>query len=325
MRPAYETKLLSVLQNDFPIEARPFHRLADRLHIPAASVIRAVDAYLKKGVIRYIGAIFETRKLGVRSTLVALSLPPSRVASAAKVIAGYPQVTHNYLREGEYNVWFTLTGPGISANRRVIAEITRKAGCRRFLDLETVKVFKIDARFSLGGNAAAGKKNCRAVGTVFRADGKILQALSLPLPAAADPFKPMARVLGSTEDEAVKLVSAYISAGYIRRFGAVLAHGKVGCNVNKLVAWRVPAKSIPAVAPVMCAVPQISHCYQRRSYRNWPYNIYTMLHASSEGEARVIIDLLLGEIGTKIYSHRVLNTLRELKKSKMSIKAVLGL
>jgi DNA-binding Lrp family transcriptional regulator len=325
MKSDHEIKLLSILQNDFPIEPRPFHRVADCLHIPLESVFRSVNSYLKKGVIRYIGAIFETRNLGLRSTLVALSVPAGDVASTAGVIAEYPQITHNYLRECEYNIWFTLTGPSLAVNRRVIAEIVRRTGCRRFLDLVTIRVFKIDARFSLGKKTAGPVKTGIIAKPGFRADKKILQCLSLPLSAVANTFKPMAKSLRSTEEEAVRLVSAYISAGYIRRFGAVLAHGKVGCTVNKLVAWCVPEKNAAVVSAVMCAVPQISHCYQRRSYRKWPYNIYTMVHASSEEQAGAIIDLLLGSIGTKIDSYRVLNTVRELKKSKMSIKDVLGL
>lgn len=146
-----EKRLLEVLQFNFPISPRPYLKIAKRIGFSEDDVIRKIRLFKKKGIIRYIGPVFNLNKMGFVSTLVAARLPKSRIKTAAKIINEYPEVSHNYLRDAEFNIWFTVTASSCSQLLRVIRDIKRKAGIQNkdFLNLNTLKVFKIDARFKL--------------------------------------------------------------------------------------------------------------------------------------------------------------------------------
>lgn len=143
-----EQKLLSKLQQDFPICLRPFQRLASGLSISEYEVIKKLRELKKRGLIRYLGATFDLNKLGFQSTLIAMRVPPSKLKKVVEIINRNHGVTHNYLRKGSYNLWFTLTAtagklPG------AIKRLKERTGIAQMLSLPTEKVFKIDTRFKV--------------------------------------------------------------------------------------------------------------------------------------------------------------------------------
>jgi siroheme decarboxylase len=141
--------ILKELQDDFPIVSRPYAQVAGKFGLTEAGLIKKLRSLKDKKVIRYAGAIFETKKLGIRSTLVAMSVPEKSLGRVIKVINSLPQVSHNYLREGEFNIWFTLSAPSKKQLSGLLAQVTQKTGITKIMSLETVKVFKINARFDL--------------------------------------------------------------------------------------------------------------------------------------------------------------------------------
>lgn len=143
-----EQRLLSELQRNFPICLRPFQRLASKLGVSEPEVIKKTKELKKKGLIRYLGATFDLNKLGFRSTLIAMRVPPSKLKKAVMIINRNPGVTHNYLRKGGYNLWFTLTAPA-GKLARTIKRLKDRTGIEQMLNLSTEKVFKIDTRFKL--------------------------------------------------------------------------------------------------------------------------------------------------------------------------------
>jgi len=120
----------------------------------------------------------------------------------------------------------------------------------------------------------------------------------------------------------VALIDVALRQKLIRRFGAVLDHYKIGLKSNALVAWQVEEDDLPAAAKVMEKVPNISHCYWRRPGPNWPYSLYTMLHAPSRLECLKILQLISGRLGTKIKDMKVLFTLKELKKTRFDAQRI---
>lgn len=141
--------LLRELQSNFPLTCRPYQKIAERLGLTEEQVLEKARAFQNKGIIRYIGIVFNPRKLGIVSSLVALSVPGKNLSQAANIINSYPQVTHNYLRRDKFNLWFTLSAPSKSRLLKLVREIKRKTGVKNALNLATLRVFKIDARFKV--------------------------------------------------------------------------------------------------------------------------------------------------------------------------------
>jgi DNA-binding Lrp family transcriptional regulator len=120
-----ERRILSAIQEDFPLSKRPFLDIANRLEIDEDEVIGAIENLRREGLIRKIGAVINPKKIGYVSLLAAATIHEDNIDSAAGIINEFPGVTHNYLREGEPNIWFTLTEPDtetLKNNLRIIEE-----------------------------------------------------------------------------------------------------------------------------------------------------------------------------------------------------------
>ena len=145
-----DRRILNALQHDFPLCARPYDVLAQRLGVEAEVLWRRVTALLDTGVIRRLGASFDSRILGFSSTLAAIRVRPERVDLATQTIGRYPEVTHSYLRDHEFNIWFTI----IAAGEQRLNEILQEVRTELSLDVSDVmnlpmkRLFKLDARFA---------------------------------------------------------------------------------------------------------------------------------------------------------------------------------
>ena len=146
---AIDRKLLNLIQEDFPITAAPFAEVAAHLGIAEAEVLDRLGRLREKGIIRRIGAVFDLRKLGFVSTLCAARVPEEKMASFVSTVNRCPGVTHNYRREHEYNVWFTVIASNEDELSATLAEIKKKTEIEDILSLRAVQTFKINARFEM--------------------------------------------------------------------------------------------------------------------------------------------------------------------------------
>ncbi|MDA8124480.1 MAG: AsnC family transcriptional regulator [Deltaproteobacteria bacterium] len=144
-----DKRLLNLIQEDFPIAAEPFREVGERLGIGAAEVLERIGRLKEEGVIRRIGAVFAPRKLGFASTLCAARVPEAKVRSFVEIVNACPGVTHNYRREHDYNIWFTLIAPGEEALAAALAGIKARTGIEDILSLRAVRTFKINAKFEV--------------------------------------------------------------------------------------------------------------------------------------------------------------------------------
>ncbi|WP_229590545.1 siroheme decarboxylase subunit beta [Pseudodesulfovibrio sediminis] len=144
---------------------------------------------------------------------------------------------------------------------------------------------------------------------------KILALAGTDLPDTAQPFKSIAEEVGTTEQEVINLLADLKERKIIRRFGATLRHQKAGYGHNAMVAWRVPPERSEEVGELFAARPEISHCYIRRTYPEWTYNFYTMIHGERPGHAEEVVAELEAAVG--IDDNCVLRSLKELKKTSM--------
>lgn len=141
--------LLNIIQSDFPVTKEPFKDLARKLGTTEEDILSRLEALTVNNTIRRLGGIFDSRKLGYTGTLCAMKVPPERIDSVAGVINSYPGVTHNYLRNHSYNMWFTLLAPDSKVIESILGEIRDKTGINELISLPAVKLFKIKVNFDL--------------------------------------------------------------------------------------------------------------------------------------------------------------------------------
>ncbi|MDH7601183.1 MAG: AsnC family transcriptional regulator [Armatimonadota bacterium] len=144
-----DRELLNIIQTDFPIVEQPYEVLGQRLGIPACEALKRVRALVESGIIRRIGPSFDTRKLGHVSALVAARVPIERLEEVAGVVSSYPHVTHNYARDCEYNLWFTLICENHDRMNAILQDIKQKAGVEEMVCLPARRVFKIQVNFTI--------------------------------------------------------------------------------------------------------------------------------------------------------------------------------
>ncbi len=322
-----DKRVLSVIQAGFPIEPRPYAELASRLGVSDLDVFESVRGLRLEKVIRRIGAIFDSARLGYRSTLCAIAAPPERIEEVAAAISKYPNVTHNYEREDRYSVWFTVIAPSQPDIEAILADIATRTGIDDVIDLPAIRLFKIRVDFDLTGEreaSAAPKmtKPAEAQVVTLTEDEKVLaRLLQGDLPDVEAPFAAIAdtmREQGADVDEAwvLKHTLAWVDAGVIRRFGAAIKHHKTGFTANAMGVWDCTDEAeIERVGAIMAGFAEVSHCYQRPRRATWPHDLYTMIHGRSREECEEVAERI--RVATGLPPARLLYSVREFKKASM--------
>ncbi len=141
--------ILNRIQTRFPLTPRPFVSISQELGTTEEEVLTRVSKLKEKGIIRRIGGNFVPGKVGFVSTLCAAQVPEEKVELFLRTVNAFPGVTHNYLRENSFNMWFTFIEPSMAVIRDNLARIARKTGVKRILNLPATHVFKIKAKFDL--------------------------------------------------------------------------------------------------------------------------------------------------------------------------------
>lgn len=149
MLTAFDKRLLNIIQTDLPLESRPFAILAAQLETEESVVIERLKFLKEQGFIRRIGPFFDSNKLGYIGTLVALEVEPCYIPQVAEVINSEYGVTHNYERDGSFNLWFTLFSHNIDAQTEILKKISNLTGVVRLINLPATKKFKVSVQFTL--------------------------------------------------------------------------------------------------------------------------------------------------------------------------------
>ena len=142
-----DKQLLNILQTDFPISPHPYRVLGERLGVSEDEALTRVHTLMESGIIRKIGPSFDTRKLGHTSALAAARVPPERLQEVADIVSSFSQVTHNYGRDFEYNLWFTLICADTQEMEQVLDEIKSRTGISDMHLLPAERMFKIKVNF----------------------------------------------------------------------------------------------------------------------------------------------------------------------------------
>lgn len=144
-----DKKLLTIMQSDFPVTNKPYQRIADMLGISEAEVIGRLRRLKEEGIIRRVGGVFDSRKLGYYSTLCALKVPEEELEETAAIVNKLPGVTHNYVRNHSYNMWFTLIAPSETDINNTIKDLKEKTRVKEIMNLPAVNFFKVRVKFDL--------------------------------------------------------------------------------------------------------------------------------------------------------------------------------
>lgn len=313
-----DARLLDILQREFPLVERPFEAIAGTLGITPNEVIQRVTRLKQEGVIRQIGAIFDSAALGYVSALVALRVDSDKLDSVAERVCDHEGVSHCYSRDAGYNLWFTLTLPPGSRLEDEIAGLVALDGVQSHLYLPAIKTYKIGVLLDVGGSASSRGRISHRVASSFEAndlDRAAIRALQKDLPLVESPFAELAHEAGISERELLRRAEALIESGIMRRYAAVLYHRRVGYLANAMVCWQVEECRIDEAGATLASHPAVSHCYHRPASPDWPYPLYTMVHCRTEAELERTVSELAASAGLTTFC--VLRSVREYKKSRV--------
>lgn len=321
----FDKRLLNEMQGSFPIEPRPYAAVARALEVPEERVLARVQELVDERIIRQVTPIYDTRALGYGSMLVAAKVDPEHPWRAATIINSHPGVSHNYLRNHEFNMWFTIaveedSALGLQGSLDVLQELT---GAESIRQLPTLKLFKIRMDLELVGGTEALAKSAVAEDPIELdkqpyddVDVAVIRATQGDLPVVAEPYAHAARELGMTVDGLVEHLHGMADRGLLRRVAAILFHRRAGFSANGMGVWKVPEDRVMDVGPRMAAFRGISHCYQRPTYADWPYSIFTMAHGRSKEECDAILDAIEAET-PEVEGRATLYSSTEFKKIRL--------
>ncbi len=323
---AQDTRLCDLIQNELPLVEQPYAALGEKLEMPEDEVLERVSRLRSERIIRQVSAIFDTRKLGYRSMLVAARTAPERADAAAEVINSHPGVTHNYQRDHEFNIWFTL---GVPPNSRLGLDALGRAARR-------------DGRGRVDPAAARASSSSRSAST------STWPAVAIPPPRRCGPSRRRLRRRPTASRSATSTRSGrcratcgrspsrswarpsatasrwrsswthahrFLATGQMRRFAAVLYHRSAGFVYNGMGVWKAPEDQMDELGSLMASFRGVSHCYQRPTYPDWPYNLFSMTHGRTKKECEDVLDAIAAETG--LTERVVLYSTKEWKKTRL--------
>ncbi|MCW3000444.1 MAG: putative transcriptional regulator, AsnC family [Solirubrobacterales bacterium] len=319
-----DRKLLNQMQGSFPLDQRPYLRVAEALGITEDQVLADIQRLLKDRIIRQVTPIYDTRALGYGSMLVAAKVDAEHPWGPAKIINSHPGVSHNYLRNHEFNMWFTLAVEkdsklGLQGTLDVLQE---KTGAESIRQLPTLQLFKIRMDLEMEGDTKSLSAEGVAQAPIelqmqdyTQVDVDVITATQGDLPVVPEPYAEAAVKLGWTQDELLNHLAVMQERGILRRVAAILYHRRAGFSANGMGVWAVPEDRIDELGPRMAAVRGISHCYQRPTYEDWRFSVFTMAHGRSKEECDAVLDSIAESTG--ITDRATLYSSTEFKKIRL--------
>jgi len=317
-----DKQLLNDIQWVFPLTDRPYLEISKLYNISEKDAMQRILHLKEIGLIRQINAIFDTRRLGYKSALVAFVVKHDKLNHVAEQVNKHPGVSHNYERNHEFNMWFTLAVPPNADMKTDLERLASTDGVTKYRVLPTLKLYKIGVRLDMVNEDTKMPEPTDKVKTLnpkkfnlTEKDKEFVRELQKDLKIMPEPFKELADTLGITTSQLFEKIKEYEDIGVMRRFAAILRHRDAGFTANGMVVWKVPDLKIDEVGNKLAAFPQVSHCYRRPVYPDWQFNLFSMVHARTIEAAEKIAMQMSESIGIKDY--RILFSSREFKKERV--------
>jgi len=317
-----DKELLNEIQWTFPLVTRPFDAIAKKFDTTPEIIKEKLKNLKEIGVLRQLSAIFDTRKLGYTSSLVAMEIEHDELDHVASQINRHPGVSHNYERDHQFNLWFTLAVPPGADLNDELEKFNVLKGIKKVRMLPTLQLFKIGVKLDLVDDKkhdiAPSEEKKEIKNIEFKPteqDKDFIRELQKDMEIIDEPFVKAAKNLGITEDEVFAKMKHYEDVGVMRRFAAILRHRQVGFTANGMIVWKVPEDRITSVGETLGSFPQVSHCYERPTYDDWPYNVFSMIHCKTHDEAYDVAKTIQDQINVDEY--KILFSSREFKKTRV--------
>ena len=328
---AVDAALIDEYQSDFPVESRPFERVAREIaaetgaDVDAADLLDRVRSLRDDGVFRRFGAVLNPPVIG-SSTLAAVRAPDDRFDEIAEVINGYRQVNHNYRRDHEWNQWFVVTAGSREKRDTILTEIADTTGCE-VLNLPMLTDYYIDLEFPVVNrdrfaresieetSVSATRISESARGDLTPLEANLLLAIQDGFPLSATPYADIAAEIDAEIDDVLAAVERLLADGCIKRIGCVVNHIVTGFTNNCMVVWDVPEDELDARGESVGSLPYVTLCYHRprRPEQDWEYSLFTMIH----GREADAVDAKIDELATEHlpFEHERLYSTETLKQT----------
>jgi DNA-binding Lrp family transcriptional regulator len=321
-----DKRLMNLLQSSFPLDPEPFALVAAEAELALEDVLARTQRLLDGRIIREITPIFDTRALGYESMLVAAKVDSDNPQRAAAAVNAHPGVSHNYLRTHDFNLWFTIATPPDSklGLRGTLDALMAETGAESMRELPTLTLFKINMNLEM-------EKGTEALAAAVEAappreleaqpydddDIALIKALQGPMAAVERPYDDAAAELGIDTETLLERLRSLADRKILRRVAAILYHRRAGFSANGMGVWKVPEEEIMETGARMASFRGISHCYQRPTYADWPYSVFTMAHGRSKQECDAILDSIAADCGIGPDGRATLYSSTEYKKIRL--------
>jgi DNA-binding Lrp family transcriptional regulator len=321
-----DKRLMNLLQSSFPLDPEPFALVASEAELDLDDVLTRTRRLLDERIIREITPIFDTRALGYESMLVAAKVDGENPQRAAAAVNAHPGVSHNYLRTHDFNLWFTIAVPPDSGlgMEGTLDALMRETGAESMRQLPTLTLFKINMNLEMekGTEVLAAPVEATPPRELEQqpydaGDIATIRAMQGPMEPVERPYDAAAAELGIGTDELLESLRTMVDRKLLRRVAAILYHRRAGFSANGMGVWKVPEGEILETGRRMASFRGISHCYQRPTYEDWPYSVFTMAHGRSKEECDAILDSIAVECGMGPEDRATLYSSTEYKKIRL--------
>lgn len=308
--------LVNAIQNEVPLSSTPFAIIGQQIDMSEKEVIKRIERLKREGLVRQISAIFDSRALGYRSSVVAARVHPDKLERSASVVNMHPGVTQNYRRNHDFNLWFTIAVPPNSrlGLEKTVERLGEEAECDAIRILPALKHFK-------AADSEPGETHDEGFGGEQReplVDREIefVRVLQHDLPLAPRPFEVLGRQFNLSGDELLGAARTFLRRQQMRRYCAWVQQRKSSFSASAMGVWSVPERQADEVGARMASHHAVSQCFLRPTYEDWPYNLFTIVHGRSVDECESVLNELADQTG--ISERRALFPMKEFKKSRIS-------
>lgn len=319
----FEQAVLQAVQEPLPLCEQPFEVMAERLGCRQEHLLAEIERLKTEGLIRRYRGQVNYRALGRVAVLVGAAIGEVQIEQAAATVSSLGGVSHNYQRDGQLNLWFTLQGGSAAEIDDALEWLRRKTGFT-FYPFAAETIYKLDVRFDPSGPGpmwfTPGKPISRIVETplpvpLTTQEKQALEAIQQELPLAARPFDCLLeKTSGKTP---VELLRSLANKGVLGKIAAVVDYRRLGYATNAMVCVAADEGRIDMLGGELARIPAVTHCYRRQRYAEWPYALYAMFHAQTLGQIDAFVGSFCQIHGAADYE--ILPTVREFKKKPVRI------
>ncbi len=318
MTETQQNELAVAMQQSFPIAEHPYRILSEKIGVTEPDVLDTVSMWKSENRLREISAVMEGWALGYDSALVCGKIPASRLAEVAEIISAHPTITHNYERNHEFNLWFTIAVPRAMGIENHLHALSALTGIPEYFPLRRTLTFKVGVVFDF----QTRKNDTVRIDLperiedypVTETEKRIIRALQTDLPVDTRPFARLGEIHGFSEDDLLTFANRAKGTA-LRRYVATFRHRKMGISSNGMTVWNVHPANLAQAGKKLATAREVSHCYARSTFAGFPYNLYSMLHGPDSSSLEVRAAELSREIGAEDYL--ILESPTEFKKTRL--------